>query len=208
VDSNRRGKLGEHGGRREACPKGRERRGRVLDQRVQLGGFVAESTEVLDDPRVLRGQHGEELVPDAYPFEGALVVRRIADERQSLLSGIVEHICPSAIDQRPHDVVVASSLDAGQAANACPSKHSREDGLSLVVLRVPDGDSDRGLRSGDLVKSPVPQLPGPRLNGGSFGRHGDSGAYERHPELGRKRADLPHFLGGLGAKPVIDRRRT
>jgi hypothetical protein len=148
---------------------------------------------VLDHARILRSECGQDFVPDADPFEGALVVRGIVDEWELAPDGVSAHIGTTAIEQWADDAVRPSSLDPPKTAEPGAAKHPREHRFRLVVLRVPYGDAGDAASARHLLERSVSKLARARLKRGTLLHELDTRRVEGHAECARKRAYLCDF---------------
>ena len=117
---------------------------------------------------------------DADALEGALVIRRVDDERQAVALRMVEHRGTAAIDERTDHPIRAARLDPTEAAKAGAPEDPSEDGFRLIVLRVADRDRAGGLRSRDLVKRGIASLTGAGLDRLGLPGNLDPGGSERN----------------------------
>ena len=112
---------------------------------IELGGLITQRAEVLDHPWILGRKHGQDLMTNANPLEGTLVIRWVVEERQRPLLGVRPHVGTTAIEQRADDPVGTQSLDPPEAAEPGTTQHPRKHRFRLIVLGVADRNTARAL---------------------------------------------------------------
>jgi hypothetical protein len=175
---------------------------------VEIGCFVPQRAEVLDDAQVLEGERWQHFVANANPFEAALVVRRVVDERELAFDRVGSNIGPAAIEQRPDDPVGPTGLDPAETTEPGAPEHPREHGLCLVVLGVPHRDTRRTSFEGDLLERSVAKLPRARLKGDPLALDLDANRVERRTQLAGQLAYSFDFQRRLGPEAMVDRCDT
>ena len=172
---------------------------------IELGGLIAQRAEVLDDPWILGRKHGQDLMTNANPLEGALVIRWVVDERKRPLLRVRPRLGTTAIEQRADNPVGTPSLDPPEAAEPGTTQQPRKHRFRLIVLGVADRNTARAVREGDLLKSSIPKVARSCLDRDALPREIDARSVEGHAELARKRSYLLHLQNGLGSDAVVDR---
>jgi len=172
---------------------------------IELSGLITQRAEVLDDPWILGRKHGQDLMTNTNPLEGALVIRWVVEERKRPLLRVRPHVGTTAIEQRADDPVGTPSLDPPEAAEPGTTQHPRKHRFCLIVLGVADRNTARTVGEGHLLKSSIPKVARSSLDRDALPREIDARSVEGHAELARKRSHLLHLQNGLGPEAVVDR---
>jgi hypothetical protein len=125
--------------------------GDVIEDRLGIAREIGQATERSLDGRIeLALEQRQHPKPDAVPREPPPFVAAVGTVAQAATAQKFEHVASRHVEQRPHDPVGALGMDADEPAEAAAPDQPMENGLGLIVERVPGCDAAEPFAPGDL----------------------------------------------------------